>query len=366
MRRRPLLALAPAWALGAAGLPGCAPAASADDYATAVSRIWRTGPLAGLHGQALAQELVRYATLAPSSHNTQCWTFAVDAAGITVAPDLSRRCPAVDPDDHHLWVSLGAAVENLAQAALAHGLLVQAQFRAERPDIRLTLSPTAALASPSFLAIASRQSTRGNYDGQPLSLSELQLLERTGSSPQVRVLMLTARADMERVLAHVLAGNNAQLADPAFMQELKKWVRFNQADVLRTGDGLFTRSSGHPSVPAWLGQWAFERLITPRGEGDRYAAQVRSSAGLAVFVAQVPDPAHWVEVGRCFERFALQATALGIRTAHLNQPVEVLSIRSAFAADWGLAGQRPDLVLRFGRGTTLPPSLRRPVRAVLL
>jgi hypothetical protein len=272
----------------------------------------------------------------------------------------------VDPDDHHLWVSLGAAVENLAQAALAHGLMVQAQFRAEGPDIRLTLVPTAVQASPSFLAIASRQSTRGNYDGQPLPPSELQLLERTGSSPQVRVLLLTGRADMERVLAQVLAGNNVQLADPAFLQELKKWVRFNQADALRTGDGLFTRSSGHPSVPAWLGQWAFERLITPRGEGDRYAAQVRSSAGLAVFVAQVPDPAHWVEVGRCLERFALQATALGIRTAHLNHPVEVLAVRSAFAADLRLAGQRPDLVLRFGRGSTLPPSLRRPVRAVLV
>jgi hypothetical protein len=26
-----------------------------------------------------------------------------------ILPDLSRRCPAVDPDDHHLFVSLGCA-----------------------------------------------------------------------------------------------------------------------------------------------------------------------------------------------------------------------------------------------------------------
>jgi hypothetical protein len=37
-------------------------------------------------------------------------------------PDLSRRCPAVDPDDHHLYASLGCAAENLLLAAQTVGL----------------------------------------------------------------------------------------------------------------------------------------------------------------------------------------------------------------------------------------------------
>jgi hypothetical protein len=96
---------------------------------------------------------------------------------------------------------------------------------------------------------------------------------------------------------------------------------------------------------------------------------LRSSAGVAVFVATGDagtDPrARWVAVGRAFERFALQATTLGIRTAHLNMPVEVAAIRPRFAQALGLGAQRPDLVVRFGRGPALPPSLRRPVQAVL-
>lgn len=32
----------------------------------------------------------------------------------------------------------------------------------------------------------------------------------------------------------------------------------------------------------------------------------------------------------------------------------------------GVAGKRPDLVLRFGRGPALPASLRRPLQAVLV
>jgi len=92
---------------------------------------------------------------------------------------------------------------------------------------------------------------------------------------------------------------------------------------------------------------------------------VRSSPGIAVFVGLAADKAHWVEVGRCYEGFALQATALGIRNAFLNQPVEVAALRPPFAAALGLTDQRPDLVVRFGRGPVLPRSLRRPVDAVL-
>jgi hypothetical protein len=73
-----------------------------------------------------------------------------------------------------------------------------------------------------------------------------------------------------------------------------------------------------------------------------------------------------VEVGRAYEHFALQATALGIRTAHVNMPVEVAALRPKFAAAIGLGTTRPDLVIRFRRGPTLPQSLRRPVQAVLV
>jgi hypothetical protein len=83
-------------------------------------------------------------------------------------------------------------------------------------------------------------------------------------------------------------------------------------------------------------------------------------------VGDAADKAHWVAVGRACERFALQATALGIRSAFLNQPVEVAAVRSPFADAIGLTGQRPDLVLRFGRGPAMPPSLRRPVESVMV
>jgi len=171
---------------------------------------------------------------------------------------------------------------------------------------------------------------------------------------------------MESVLEYVVAGNTAQMNDAAFVEELEAWIRFGADEALRTGDGLFAGASGHPALPRWLGSRMMGLFFTPGSENERYARQIRNSAGIAVFVSERSDKAHWVETGRCYERFALQATALGIRNAFLNQPVEVGTIRPQFAAWLGLAShQRPDLVVRFGRGPAMPLSMRRPVQAVL-
>ncbi len=366
--RRQFIETAPGLLGSALAISGCSQESELDSYEALASRTWRPGALSGLDGAALSRELVRYATLAPSSHNTQCWKFALDDDGhaITILPDLSRRCPAVDPDDHHLFVSLGCAAENLVQAALARGLKAEVSFDATQEAVRVALAPVPAQATPLFNAIATRQCTRGDYDAKPLSGAELTLLERAGTANDVRMLVITERTAMERVLEQVVQANTAQMADPAFVKELKAWIRFNGADAVRTGDGLFSATTGNPTIPTWLGELAFGWLFTAKSENDKYARQIRSSGGIAVFVGRAADQAHWVEVGRCYERFALQATALGIRNAFVNQPVEVSALRSHFSSLLGLGVQRPDLVVRFGRGPAMPRSLRRPIAAVLV
>ena len=100
-------------------------------------------------------------------------------------------------------------------------------------------------------------------------------------------------------------------------------------------------------------------------ETKKYVDQMDTSAGVAVFVGDKEDKDHWIRVGRSFQRFALQATALGIRHSHVNQPVEVASVRSEFANWLGIGKARPDLVIRFGYAPTLPMSMRRPTEAVI-
>jgi hypothetical protein len=76
--------------------------------------------------------------------------------------------------------------------------------------------------------------------------------------------------------------------------------------------------------------------------------------------------AHWIEVGRAYQRFALTATQLGLKHAFVNQPAEVPELRGQFASYLGIGDRRPDLIVRVGRAPAMPRSLRRPVEAVLV
>lgn len=171
---------------------------------------------------------------------------------------------------------------------------------------------------------------------------------------------------MESVLSFVIEANTAQMGNPAFVQELKSWVRFNQAEAIAKGDGLFSKSVGNPTAPRWLGSLLFDLSFRPKAENNKCQKQIRSAAGIAIFVSDKSDPAHWIEAGRCYQRFALQAEALDIRTAFLNQPVEVVALRTQLAAYLEIGDRRPDLVVRFGHGPKMPRSLRRPIDAVIV
>jgi len=354
-------------AAGVVALEGCAPAGDHSSYDSAVRRTWRVAERVPSDPPLVLRELVRYATLAPSSHNTQCWTFAISPRSITIAADFSRRCPAVDPDDHHLFTSLGCAAENLLQAAAANGFHGEVTFDSSAPaEVRIALEPVQSVAAPLFTAIPARQCTRAEFDGQPLSNAELSLLQQAGTGNGVHTVLVTERRRMEEILDQVVIANTAQMRDRAFVAELKSWIRFSDDEAVQTGDGLFSRTTGNPSVPRWIGSLMFPLLFRTSHENDKYAKQIRSSAGIAIFASESDDRAQWVEAGRCYERFALQATAIGVRHAHLNQPVEIADLRGSFARSVGIGDQRPNLIVRFGRGPEMPRSLRRPLDAVMV
>ncbi|MES1971520.1 MAG: Tat pathway signal protein [Pseudomonadota bacterium] len=363
MDRRQVLIGGGAVALAGAGAvyAGAAGMGSAEDYAAATARM-----RAALPAHPRLRDLIRQATLAPNGHNTQPWRFGLSGDRIVIRPDFARRTPVVDPDDHHLFVSLGAAAENLALASAAAGRPGELAFDPAGGGA-IIFAPGGARPIGSALAdaIPRRQSTRADYDGRPVGAADLRLLAAAAILPGVDVTLITDRPGIDRVRDLVVAGNGEQMADPAFLRELKAWLRYNPRQALATGDGLYSAASGNPILPAWLGPHAFDWFVTAASENDKYARQLRSSAGVAVFTGQRADPAHWVLVGRACQRFALQATALGLRQAFVNQPVEVARLRPALAALVGLPGRRPDIVMRFGHGAALPWSPRRPVERVM-
>lgn len=353
--------------LGAAVPIGCSSGDTDPTYQSLVAATWRHSSGSIGPRRDLMRELVRYATLAANSHNTQPWKFRVYTDRIDVLPDFSRRCPAVDPDDHHLFTTLGCATENLVLAAGAHGLRSNVSIiNAAADAIRIDFEPAAAEDSPLFQAITERQCTRADYDGKQVPSEQLSVLEAAAQDEDVAAMVFTGKRDLETILEYVVAGNTAQMNDKAFITELKQWIRFSESSIVEHRDGLFSASSGNPAVPNWLGKIMLKFVFTEAGENEKYTGHIRSSAGVIAFVSHENNPESWINVGRRYERFALQATAFGLRHAHINQAVEVPEVRTQFADYLGIGERRPNLLVRFGYGPELPRSLRRSVDQVII
>ena len=312
------------------------------------------------------RDVIRYATLAANSHNTQAWRFRLDESAIDILPDLSRRTPTVDPDDHHLFVSLGCAAENLLIAATATGRIGELAIDEDGSSLRYVFSDGPAGSDALLAAITKRRSTRAEYDGRAVPAATIETLRQAAAMPGVRLIILTDRMRIDQVRDLVVAGNTAQVADPSFRRELKQWLRFNPLRAIASGDGLFSAASGNPVLPDLLGALAFDRFFTAGAENDKYARHIRSSAGIAVFVADREDRMHWIAVGRACQRFALAATNLSLKHAFINQPVEIAPLRPELASLIGENGHRPDIVMRFGYGPELAFSPRRPLEAVII
>ncbi|MBS3805718.1 MAG: Tat pathway signal protein [Oleiphilaceae bacterium] len=312
------------------------------------------------------RSLVRYASLAASSHNTQPWIFKPGKNRVQILPDLSRRCPAVDPDDHHLYASLGCAAENLLLAAEVAGLKGHCSYDASTSGVQIDFEQAPPFRSPLFEAIPRRQCSRVEYDGSQLSCEQLQQLEKAGLGEGVSVKLFTNDDQKEQIARFVSEGNSAQFCDKAWARELESWIRFNGSEAVTTGDGLYGPAMGNPAVPRWLGLLAMRFGFSAKKQNQKDYRNIRSSSAIAVLVSHIDDKPHWIEAGRSYERLALQATALDLRTAFINQPVEVASLRTEFARFLGVANGRPDLIVRIGRGPEAPRSLRRPVEEVLL
>ena len=120
-----------------------------------------------------AAGLVRFATLAATSHNPQAWRFRAARDTISILPDMIRATPVVDPDNHHLFISLGCAAENLTVVVASRGMPGEVLFDLDTSELSFAHSTGATTDKALSEAIPQRQSTRGMYDGTTLTPTKL-------------------------------------------------------------------------------------------------------------------------------------------------------------------------------------------------
>ncbi len=317
----------------------------------------------------LMRELLAAATLAPSSHNTQPWSFRVADAHVDVLADRTRALPVNDPDDRELVMSCGCALFNLRAAAAARGLdaVVHERCDIRDPDrlARVELRPAAdagpdAAAERSRLAaladaIERRRTVRHRFTDGSVRGDAIGRLEQAAAAEGGWLAPVPGETERVRIAAMVGEGDGIQWANPSWRRELAAWMH-----PRRRGDGL--------TVPAFAGP-AARMVVRTFDMGGGVAAHDRHLAEGSPFIAILgsdgDDEADRLRAGQALERVLLTVTAEGLQASYLNQPVQVPALRKQLRELVG--GGFPQAILRVGRMDGDLPSAppRRPVEAVL-
>ncbi|MBN1838307.1 MAG: hypothetical protein JW820_20780 [Spirochaetales bacterium] len=309
-------------------------------------------------------EILGYAAKASSSHNAQPWRIEAAASGtLKLMADRSRYLPAVDPENREMFLSFGAFLENLQQAARALGWEAEIAVTAESVEAeeiaRIRLERVGGRRDAATLnVIASTYTPKGSLGTKPLDRDTLAALgpSRGGAlsyhapgSPAFRWVLSQAPK----------AGLQQAWRDPA-QEELADYLHFSRKSARRAGYGLTPEMMEIAPVGRFFWYTFMNRKSALSGsfrnsiEGIT-ARQLDACAGLFILTSTDGSPTALVEAGRAYQRLKLAAFRLGIGI----HPVSALLEERPWNQEVGrrLGSGRPvQFILRAGRLEREAPS----------
>jgi nitroreductase len=298
---------------------------------------------------------------APSIHNSQPWRWRLSGRSVHLYADLSRWLPATDADGRDLVVSCGAALHHLGIALAATGIAATVH-RLPNPDDPVHLA-----------AIELRNGTPTDAD---LALATAIMRRRTDRRryctwdvPARMVDELVAHAAAHGAVLRPISEPHARAAVVAAIRTAAEIQESSAAYVVETA--LWSgRSAAVDGVPAT------NLLRDPAGTARRFSPGLieqpdtgePDGAQLLVLGSTSDDTLAQLRTGEALSAVLLHATASGLGTCPLSQPLEVGDTRRHLR-DNVLGGTLlPQLVLRIGwppSGPPLPATPRRPVADVI-
>lgn len=318
-----------------------------------------------------AEFLLRYATLAPSGHNTQPWLFALRDHWIDVIADRRRALPIVDPHDRELVISCGAAIATLKIAAAHFGFQSTVSLSPDRLNedllARIRFDRSKQKQSDTnglFAAITQRRTTRARYGDELPPTALINTCVHHAKAHHVEFRTLSDEATRRKIADLVAEGDRLQFDDPTFRRELAAWVHSNS---LGSRDGMSGTGFGMPDILAPIARFAIRTFDL----GNRVAAAdektiLEGTPLLGVLSSPADDQHNWLQTGRALAYILLELTAQDFTASYLNQPIETAGLRPKLKAVAGLSGL-PQILIRIGRAPkSQAPTVRRDVASVIM
>ena len=303
------------------------------------------------HIQEVLTNAVAAAVMAPSSHNSQPWHFRIIGNRLDVFADGNRHLPVIDAEGRQQLQSVGCALFNarIAIRAMGYSDVVTTVFcDRDEPGLvaSLCLGPPHITTPTDHLlmqALPLRHTNRRAFLPRPVAAHDTDVM--AGAAAEEGAMFVRLDPEHKKQLARIVEqADELQLGDPAFRDELSKWlIPFGS----RRKDGIpFVEKEYGSNMPFTM----MHTLRSP-GLGAKFGSMeemlVDGSPMVAVIGTRTDDKDAWIACGQALESVLLHGTSRGLSAAFLNQALELPEMRARVAdlvPDIGF----PQMVLRMG------------------
>ena len=313
------------------------------------------------------RKIVRYASQAPSGHNTQPWYFQISDDSIAILPNYEAALPVVDHNNRELFISLGCAAENLSIAAIHLGYTPQiTTCNTEKIEIGL-IRENKTVGDELFAQIEKRQTNRRLYNGERIPHETLEKIKAVRKEPHIQLYFIERKNELTKTLKEYISeGNTVQMNDKAFKAELLSWMRFNAKQIKERQDGLTYQTFGSPALPQCMARPIVSLFLKPQPQNQSDMKKIDSSSHLIVCTSHNDTFEQWISLGRTLQRLLLTATEAGVSYAFLNQPCEVSALAAGLQKVLPVNNEYPTLILRIGYAEPAPYSHRKEIERILI
>lgn len=316
----------------------------------------------------IALNLLNYAVLAPSSHNTQPWHFKINNDIISLFADTSRALPVSDCYNRGLVISCGAALGNLEVAANFFGLKCNIDYfpddrnHSHLADISFNEGHTITTNDRRlFSAIKDRSTSRKAFSSKSLPESLPVFLEKEATFSKIELKLVSDTGLRDEIAELTATADHQQFDDPDFREELSKWIRSNNS---QQHDGVSANGKWQSNILTKMNAMIIRRFDVGDGVAALDKEIATNSPMLAILATESEEPSNWLAAGQFLSRLLLHFTASGISVGYLNQVVEILEMRIQLRKIAGISGY-PQLLLRLGKAEPENTSARRPLDEVI-
>jgi len=313
--------------------------------------------------------LLRYAILAPSSHNTQPWLFRIRRDTLEMYADRARGLRVCDPLDRQLIISCGCALYHLRVAMEHFGRLgsIATLPDPNDPDL-LARVRLGEHGSPNvednllFASIVKRRTNRQPFEDRPLPETLISALQLAAHAERNWLHFVRDEESKHAVADLIAEGDRRQWAEKRFRLELAAWVHTNHAHIR---DGIPGYAQDVNDLLSYAGPLVVRTFDMGEGQAAKNHEIAAHSPALAVLGSEGDSPRDWLHTGQALAHLLLRARMEDVWASFLNQPVEVPDLRTRLAALLKTSGY-PQLVLRLGYGPEVRPTPRRDVEEVII